>query len=299
MSYRRIAQSLREAESRRAPARMRTNDRWGSGGKKCNNKRMSYCSCALVLVRFYPQVVERVNMLKQVSAEQRQAEKQILIIIEHVSAVWRNDRLFEETMCMGRNLCMNVIIIERRVRDLSLVVRENVDMMVLARTLDASNSRKAWEEYFCCYESHALFEAAHARERAHRANLVWVNAGAYEDVEHSVFSLAAAPRSTRDTFALEPAHQMRKVYDMSTEERDEMLTSLTTGRDVHIAEQQALFLFRVSHSPLESFALTRHAPALAKYAAWLACAHAELLAISHTSCGHFPRVLCDFVMEYS
>jgi hypothetical protein len=119
----------------------------------------------------------------------------------------------------------------------------------------------------------------------------------YEDVSHTIFSLAQAPGScTREPFSLEPLYHTRGMADMVKVERDMAMAALLTGQDAFVTEKQACQLFLASaHVPFD-FTNSRHAAAIA--ATWLAHAHAELLAITHTSYGHLPRVLCDLIMSY-
>jgi len=81
---------------------------------------------------------------------------------------------------------------------------------------------------------------------------------------------------------------------MSIDERRAHMETIHTGADVALTPSQAAELFRTNGSILHDFSRSRHYAHLL----WLAHLYAELLAITETSCGHMPRVLCDLIIEH-
>jgi hypothetical protein len=179
---------------------------------------------------------------------------------------------------------------------LAIVLLHDLDVVVLPCQLDKHSYIDAYHQFQTCYTHLEDFVADHVRERAHGAYLVLMP----HCIEHKISSLAQAPRLPydREPFILEPLHHARGIVGMSKAERDMAMAALSTGEDAYVTEEQARQLFHVSKCAPNAFAASRHADAIVAYTAWIVYAHSELLAVSETSCGHLPRVLCDLIVSY-
>jgi hypothetical protein len=218
----------------------------------------------------------------------------ILVVIEGISAM-RNQRWFEEMISTCRHYRITFVLIGNQPQDVGHLTLINADVLVLGSGLSERSYRRMFEDVFSCYVRLQLFKDAHARVSARDSNLVWVNAGAYDDVYHSIFSLAL-PFDDQKSYVLEPLYHARSISDMEEAELAEVVGALLSGKDAFVSERQALQLFRTgTHSP-DDFANSRYASAI--YAAWIAHVHTELLAIRNTSCGHVPQVLCHLVIAF-
>jgi len=168
-------------------------------------------------------------------------------------------------------------------------VRVNLDVFVPHPVLTEHERRKIYDDFFRGpYDRLVNFTAAHRREAAHDARLVY----SINDVVAR--SLTVAKDVDRAPFTLRPANQARALSDMSIEERQAHVDSIRAGTDIALTPSQAVELFRASGRVLHDFSRSRHYA----YLVWLTHVHAELLAITETSCGHLPRVLCDLIVEY-
>jgi len=238
------------------------------------------------------QVWGRADYLWQAQRQRRH----ILLIIEQPSTFLHRALFFQEMVCNVRTNGITLIVIERSIHITPPVILENADASVAHPVLTERESRKTYRDFFSrSYDQLASFTAAHAHETAQGARIVWKNAGQHDDIAHSVRSLVGADRGP---FTLQPHHQMRTLNDMSDDERREHMAFVGLNKDVALTAAQTVELFCASGRDLHCFATSRHMPAIQTYLAWIADVRAELLAITDTSCGHMPRVLCDLIVEY-
>jgi len=227
-----------------------------------------------------------------------QGELCTLLVLELPLRDWRRSLFFQEVVRNARNQRMTVMIVEREADYLGFI-RYELDTLVVKQCLNSSSTDSTWDKFFRCYDERAQFAAAHALEKAHGARLVYLLNGTYNDLIHTVRSLTIdVLRHDRDIFTLKLPHQSRLTADMDAAELDRCTTALLTGQDVFVTQEMALQLFHRSNRSTIEFAQSRHAAAIILYAAWLARALTELLAITDTSCGHFPLVLCTLVQSF-
>jgi hypothetical protein len=243
------------------------------------------------------QVIQRTEML---CMQRPDRVVHTLVILECPSATWKRAEFFQELACNARHKRITLVLIEPSVQNILPPVRPSLDVFVTrSAAVSERERRKIHEEYFSCYGSLAAFTAAHTRERNRDAHLVWIHAGMHNDVANSVRSLGMHDNdTTRESFVLQPIHAMTLHHDMSTIDRDMALSTMRLGCDVHVTEAQALGLFRASGCKPTDFAASSHASAIATYVTWLEAASVDLLAITNTSYGHMPCVLCNIILLF-
>ena len=201
---------------------------------------------------------------------------------------------FREILNNARNVGLTLIVIEQHIQ---MSFGLWADTAVANKRQTTVEQETAWRTFFLCYDKPTTFAAAYALERAHGSRLVYVANGVYNDVEGTVRSLAVDNIAiNRDVFTFQLP--TRFVNNMDKTEHDRYMSALLTGQDAFVTQEMALQLFHTTTLSPEEFAASRHAKAITTYAAWLAHLQVELLAITDTSCGHLPRVLCKLIEAY-
>jgi len=223
----------------------------------------------------------------------------MLLVLENPSELWGDQPFFDGLVCNGHNNHITVIVIERLISEISHQIRNNTDVIVAPPVLDEHEMLQAYDGYFGCYDQQENFAAAHAHEVARGARLVFVNGpgGRVADVVRSlVVEAVGGGNADRAPFTLLPTEQARTLANISAQERLAHMGSIRDGQDIVLSAPQTLELFRASDRVLDDFAHSRHLQAVR--AEWIPYVLADLLAITETSCGHMPRVICELILEY-
>jgi hypothetical protein len=194
----------------------------------------------------------------------------------------------------GSNVKVTLLVVESIVTEYAIA---NAAAVVVNKNPNPQQVHVMWQTCFrSVYAKEEDFMAAWAVQQTHGLRLVFVNQQMGSHLSE-VCSLSIDNTETnQDVFTLQIPS--RFANDMEETERNRYMSALLSGEDAFVTQDEALQLFRMSRRAPAEFRQSRHVQAMMIYSTWLSHVYAELLAITDTVYGHFPRVLCTLVEAY-